>query len=327
MKCWYCGVELTSANQSLEHIIPDSLGGRIRSRELLCKDHNSLLGNSVDSELYNQLKSILMIINPVRDRPYKGMIKGRDEKGQPLTVAVGLRDTHEITIVFPNGNEVSLVTDSKEKLEGMIAKKIREIRAKDPLINIRRNNYRQEDRRHLTLYNTHDATGSKYGDFDFLRAVLKIVVNFYLYKGEDKKYLDSIIMLIKGEGDLRFKDRIRFYYPPLPVHEMSENEISHLLYIKGDAKGNLFAYVELLSFLNLFIVIDTDYKGPVFTHHYCYDLVSCKEINSHIDIDKPNDFLMRFAQFTLAGTQNAMTDMSDRLMSLLEKNQHIFRNR
>ena len=61
--CYLCGVLLDKSNSSVEHIIPNALGGDLKSRQLLCKKCNSDIGHQADSELANLQKvgSILII--------------------------------------------------------------------------------------------------------------------------------------------------------------------------------------------------------------------------------------------------------------------------
>lgn len=56
MTCYYCGIELTQENRTREHIIPEALGGRLTSSEILCRTHNSILGRTVDIQLFERLK-------------------------------------------------------------------------------------------------------------------------------------------------------------------------------------------------------------------------------------------------------------------------------
>lgn len=53
--CYLCGVLLDKSNSSVEHIIPNALGGNLKSRQLLCKKCNSDIGHQADSELAKQL--------------------------------------------------------------------------------------------------------------------------------------------------------------------------------------------------------------------------------------------------------------------------------
>lgn len=77
--CYLCGVLLDKSNSSVEHIIPNALGGNIKSRQLLCKKCNSNTGQNVDSELSKQLNFFANMLNIRRDRGEPQEFKIKDE--------------------------------------------------------------------------------------------------------------------------------------------------------------------------------------------------------------------------------------------------------
>ena len=67
-KCYICCEELTKDNDSVEHIIPNAIGGKLKSKELICKKCNSKLGYSMDNELAEQLEFFCNFLNIDRER-------------------------------------------------------------------------------------------------------------------------------------------------------------------------------------------------------------------------------------------------------------------
>ena len=62
--CYTCGCELKTKNRSVEHIFPNSIGGRLTSKKLLCKKCNSKYGSKADSDFskhFNVFANYLMI--------------------------------------------------------------------------------------------------------------------------------------------------------------------------------------------------------------------------------------------------------------------------
>ena len=47
-RCYLCGTLLNESNRSVEHIIPNAIGGHLKSKNLLCKDCNSNTGQKID---------------------------------------------------------------------------------------------------------------------------------------------------------------------------------------------------------------------------------------------------------------------------------------
>ena len=60
MNCCICGVELTGENTSIEHIIPNAIGGRLTSKNIFCKQCNSNFGTAIDS-------NFVKIFQPIQD--------------------------------------------------------------------------------------------------------------------------------------------------------------------------------------------------------------------------------------------------------------------
>ncbi|MBK8089045.1 MAG: hypothetical protein IPK31_14495 [Chitinophagaceae bacterium] len=78
-KCYICQVDITSTNETEEHIILNACGGRLKSKDLLCKNHNSLFGESFDSELAKQTNDLANLLLIKRHRGEPQAIKGKLE--------------------------------------------------------------------------------------------------------------------------------------------------------------------------------------------------------------------------------------------------------
>src|SRR5690606_2796663 len=68
IKCYNCLSEITRENKSLEHIIPNSIGGKLKSSTLLCRDCNSTFGETIDTELAKSYNNLVALLGINRDR-------------------------------------------------------------------------------------------------------------------------------------------------------------------------------------------------------------------------------------------------------------------
>lgn len=86
-QCALCGKPFADGDDSREHIIPNTIGGRNKVGGFLCRDCNSKTGQEWDSELAGQL-------NPVSN-----LLEIKRERGSPPTMVVetldGRRLRHE----------------------------------------------------------------------------------------------------------------------------------------------------------------------------------------------------------------------------------------
>ena len=65
--CYLCRQVLSKENESVEHIIPNSIGGRLKSKKLLCKKCNSKLGTEYDSEVSKMFNASMIIFGVKKD--------------------------------------------------------------------------------------------------------------------------------------------------------------------------------------------------------------------------------------------------------------------
>ncbi|MBA9077080.1 HNH endonuclease [Rufibacter quisquiliarum] len=83
MKCYVCSIEITSETETEEHIIINAAGGRLKSKDLICKDCNSTFGGKIDSLLADQLNNLSNMLMVKRHRgnpqPILGELKSNRE--------------------------------------------------------------------------------------------------------------------------------------------------------------------------------------------------------------------------------------------------------
>jgi len=67
-KCALCEVIITQDNDTKEHVIPNSIGGRKKVKGFICKVCNSLSGDKWESELAKQLNPLCLLFAINRER-------------------------------------------------------------------------------------------------------------------------------------------------------------------------------------------------------------------------------------------------------------------
>ena len=65
-RCYICGCELDNIKTKPEHIIPNGIGGKLKSREILCDKHNNELFE-LDQIICKDLEIFTNRLNPSRD--------------------------------------------------------------------------------------------------------------------------------------------------------------------------------------------------------------------------------------------------------------------
>jgi hypothetical protein len=80
--CALCEKPIESINDSREHIVPNSIGGRRKISSFICLDCNSRSGDSWDAEIWRQFSQIAMMHGIERDRGTPPDIKIRTIDGE-----------------------------------------------------------------------------------------------------------------------------------------------------------------------------------------------------------------------------------------------------
>lgn len=123
-----------------------------------------------------------------------------------------------------------------------------------------------------------------FGGEKYFRAIAKIALNYLLYIKPGCDYSKHITDVIKGQVST---GKYVFYYYPnhYRIHQISKDEISHLIHIVGDkGKEMLYCYLELFNTKNFIVVLDERYIGNFFEETYCYDLLKNEEVNKQVKI-------------------------------------------
>src|SRR5690348_12113276 len=77
MICYVCNTYLTQENETEEHIILNAIGGKLKSKKLICKGCNSKFGSNIDDKLAQQLNTVSNLLNVKRDRGKPQNVKGK----------------------------------------------------------------------------------------------------------------------------------------------------------------------------------------------------------------------------------------------------------
>lgn len=75
--CYCCNSEITPANQCIAHVLPNCVGGSLKSEKLFCRNCDTRFGEDIDKALCEELKVVTNLLNIKRDRGKPPTIKGR----------------------------------------------------------------------------------------------------------------------------------------------------------------------------------------------------------------------------------------------------------
>lgn len=256
---------------SLEHVIPNSLGGQVKSRKILSLEANQILNEDIDKSFNKIFSSIVSRLNIKRDR-----------KSNQNFLAI--HEDYGVDVVYKNGkyfpkkpffdhDKLTIYADSikngENYKEHLLKKKV----------------IKKSDK--ITIFD--DLAGVFNTPFDlsnevFKRGFGKISAGFAAINGISRNNMKSVIDLDNN----CIKQHI-VLSPYLPTHNSeglfeenkhrSLNYPVHSLVLCGSKESRfLYCYVELFSAFQFYVLLDEDYEGEDIYSSYIYDLINAKEI-------------------------------------------------
>ena len=278
--CFYCGEVLTKKNETLEHIIPNGIGGKLTSKKLLCKNCNNVF-SKYDADLCENLRFCTNFLNPKR-RGKNPSIKMQFDGIPLIREADGEYYSEDIIKIEPERKGVVISykgmfsSDEKHKqlkkqkilnvCRGQIKKLNIPVDEEEKIINEFADKFEKSI---IDIKNPCMGFRTQFNEKSFYSS-LKVVLEFYLNNNFDIAFVNEKINFLKELKFKEMRDCTNYFYPK---DFYSTDSIYHTIFLKGDNKNKLlFACISFYGTLNLIISLNTNYIGEDFEKSYCYDL-------------------------------------------------------
>lgn len=275
-KCYICGDEITKSNKTEEHIILNAIGGRLKPDTLICKHCNSTTGDDIDATLAKQLNHLSNLFNIDRDR------------GDVPNLECNLEKDNEEILIQPGGKPILRKPIIKEEIDENnnikitvnspnedVAKKV--IRGLERKYSKQGKHVTEMDQKKATRYlNQKYKISINIGGEKAFRSICKMAVNFYMYKGGMRKYIEHLIPYIEGKETFNC---VKYYYNGTDIIHKNEGEVLHSIIIKGDKNQRLLlGYIELFNCYKFSILLNDKYDGANIEETYYFDVLERKEV-------------------------------------------------
>ncbi|MFM0216249.1 hypothetical protein [Paraburkholderia caledonica] len=278
--CYLTGKELKmkgdgapeNDSESLEHVIPNALGGKLKSRDILSHKANQELNNLIDKEFVKIFEGFSLRLGLDKDRPTTPSMRG-------------FHDDYKVDVVFKNDRYFPRKPffDPDKKVIYAASSEIGENYKSHLLIN---GKITKSDR--VKIFD--DMAGDIELKFSldnkiFKQGFAKIASGFAAIKGISRENLKSVID-IDAE---KFIDKI-LVVPSVPAsiheHTFEKKAPTSLLYpihglvLSGSKRERLlYCHVELFSAFQWYVILDDDYNGEDVHHTYAHRLGDGSEID------------------------------------------------
>lgn len=277
-KCIFCKGAL---NGSDEHIIPNSLNGRLHTKKLICKSCNNKFGITLDPCLKELLDLTIHILEIGR---LKKIVYENEEGEKYYVDRNGNMQAEKIhaEISIENG-KISIQGSGSDELsvfKALSKKMLRELGVKRTF-QIVKNNKFSFTRKQLAptpLFRKESLEITQ----RHLLAIEKIICEYYAYCGLDlsliSKRLEKVYTLKEDVSDFIIVNKRQ------EVRKPESLEISHLIVIRS-SHGKLYAYIELFNLICGYMVLSEKYLGSPVDFAYHQDAISGMQLDKDIAID------------------------------------------
>ncbi|WP_284464585.1 HNH endonuclease [Chryseobacterium sp.] len=286
--CYSCNEKFTDSNSSQEHILLNSIGGRLKSKNLLCKDCNSKFGYKSDRELSKQLQFLANYLNIKREKgenqPLKGLIS---ESGKKYNLTDGSKPSlskPEIEIEKQHDQiNYSISARDEKELIGIL----NGIKKKHPELNIdeAKKHFKWKEE-YLTESLTHNmAIG---GNLAF-KSIVKTAVNYYIFIRNEKSQIEHLLPYLKDNEELSV---VHHFHPKALPFKKEIEEVSHTIHLVGNKHEKaLYCFIEFFSCYSFLVLLSDNYIKENFVSTYTYDVIQNKIIDRKVKLLLKSDFI------------------------------------
>ncbi len=279
-----CYISDEPLDNSMEHIIPNAIGGHLKSNKLVCHNVNNKIFKPFDDALTEHLSVF-------DSRQYK-----RDDGKKKGTV---FKDENGRLIKISNNETIPLgakpIYDEEGRVKAIPANQLDSYiisqKKKNPEFNehdFRGKIIKAKEDKKILVYPTRGSFYSFDNIFKF-KGIVKIATNFAINNNCDKKYIKGAIDFLCNNDS---KGNFFTYITDLTMikYKYEESEVSHILHFKGCSKlKKLYCYIELFNLHQMVVVLNDNYEGTdIEPSNYIWNL----DLGERIDRTK--DFQMEF---------------------------------
>ena len=277
--CYVCKKVIDDTNRSKEHILLNSIGGMLKSSELLCKTCNSKMGHGPDGELAHQFEFLSAYLQVKRDKGAIPIIKGgHTQDGTKYDLINGTQPRMaqpKFEMKFTEkGAEYQLVARDMAEMKAMlkgVKKKHSFFDVDNALLQAKTVKHRINE-----AITYHQTFGGKLA----FRSIAKTAVNFYILHKQDAAHIEHLIEYLLGEKDL---DIVKHYHPLKSIYQKEANEVIHLIHLVGEKHSKqLYCYIELFSTHSYIVVLSNNYTGKNIHTTYAYNLMTNQEVKKEV---------------------------------------------
>lgn len=261
-KCILCIKDISIENDTAEHILPNSIGGRKKVSGFICRGCNNKTGERWESELSEQLSSLSLLFDI------------RRERGKPPSQIFQTPSGKKIQFNHDGTMDIPKPTFEKEPNETGVRYKVeaRDIKEAKKIIKGIQNKHKganlDYEIKEIEFRPKEPIQVSiSFGGLNVGRSIVKSALAVLFDNGVDPLCCNEALSFLKEKESAT--PCFGYYYATDPIINRSEGLPLHCVYVKGDINtGMIIAFVEFFGFQRMALCLNKCYSGDAFEHYY-----------------------------------------------------------
>ncbi|MFC6053148.1 hypothetical protein A6M14_12295 [Acinetobacter sp. Ac_877] len=301
-KCFICDDLIGLENNSREHIIPNSIGGRKVVKNFICDDCNNFTGTTWDSELFKQLAPFCTMFGIERQRGEVAPLKVKTLSGEEYIqfndgtfqllrpkffTQVSEDKKIKISIQARTEKEAVKILKSVAKKHNLLDSNIESIKNEIVI----KDSYLSEPIGHSISFG-----GEKAG-----RSVIKTALALAFDAGINPFECETAINYLINNGEACFG----YYYETDLVENREVGSPLHCIKIQADSRTKkILGYVEYFGFMRMVLSLSDNYQGVTKEAVYAIDPMKGQLLNLKIKLNFSNEDIQKIYNYEKYDIEN-----------------------
>lgn len=279
--CALCENIIDMTNDSREHIIPQSIGGRRKIRFFICGSCNSKSGDSWDAEIWKQFSHFAMMHGVCRERKAPSDIKIQTVDGQDYLLcfdgSMTVTNSRYTAETGENGLKISITAKDKPAAH----KILKQASKKNPKIDA--DLLLSQMTVTVTPLESPVAVSAQFGGELAGRSMVKTAVALAAAAGVPPRLCDVAMQYLKCEKAT--PSYAFFYLRDLVKNRPTTHTFNCVSIVSPPSSRKLLGYVEYFSISRIVVILSEQYDGPEVNSTYAFDPSNSSELELVVDLN------------------------------------------
>lgn len=278
--CVLCADVLTVANDSEEHVIPNSIGGRKKVKGFICRICNSFCGEAWDSILAKQLNPLNLLFKVTRQRGNSPAQNFKTIDGNEIR----LNSDSSLGLLKPSLQKNQANGKAKIRVSARSSKELRTmlkgLKRKNPTLDIEEcvKNAKEQPFYLEALLNM----SLSFGGQEVGKSLIKSTLALAFLNGINPNVCGNALRHLRNDVA---ETNFGFFYDSDVILNRPQDKIFHCVAICGETKNKLLlGYIEYFGIYRMMVCLSDSYDGPNVSDIYAIDPASGVEVELQFEI-------------------------------------------